>query len=537
MSSTPTGLENYLSRVLDLVAEGIAIVDSDGRYSFVNPSGVAILGQSQAEIVGRPYTASLWHLETMAGARIPVEDLPSTRVLRGGEAVYDTECVLVRPDGTRVIISVDAVPFKDEAGGRVGTIISFSDITRRQRRHRLSDALDDINIEIASTLDFDSIMQRTIDSAVDALGCESGVIYLREGAEWVMRYLRNLPEEMRGTRIPDDERAAFTTLTGGQARAVAINDAYRDERIVTRLVRQFRIQSLLDVTLRVRGRTIGDLSFHYHSRRGEFSQEDIDFANKLGTAVGLALENAQLYSDASQIANTLQTALLESPPELPNVIFGHLYRAGAKRGEVGGDFYDVFRTRNGQIGLIVGDVSGKGVEAATLAARVKNTAKAYLYADPDTAEAAAKTNEIVAASTPSNWFATAFLGVLDPDSGALRYCNAGHPPALVLATDGKVRALPEASPLLGAYERMDYAEQETVLRPGDVLLAYTDGVIEARHDRELYGQARLERALRDQRGTSPGELPEAIMSGVSVFTDGRISDDVVILALALGQAP
>ena len=205
--------------------------------------------------------------------------------MRTGEPVLDTLFNAILPDGRQVVLTMNAVPFPDESGRVVGTLVSYTDVTQRSHTERLDSTLHDIGAAVNSSFDFDTILQRALDLAVEALGCESGILFLKEGADWVIRFLSNLPEDMRGERVPD-ELASFTTLTGGKAGAIAFNDAYEDDRIDNRVMRRFRIRSLLDVTLRVRDRDIADVSFIYQSTAVPFTEDEVAFADKFGADRG-----------------------------------------------------------------------------------------------------------------------------------------------------------------------------------------------------------------------------------------------------------
>ena len=287
-----TGLERYLERILRQIHEGIAVIDADGRYSFVNPAGEHILGKSQDEIIGRHYRDPIWGLMNLDGSEIDPVEMPIFCVIETGEPVHGAEFALKRKDGSRVMVMIDAEPFREETGTLMGALISFSDVTAVRRVQHLSTALNEINDSIITSRDTETVMQQALEMAVSALGCESGVIYLQDDADWVMSYLSGLPDSMLGTMILEAS-ASFTVLTAGPVGSIAYNDAYHDERIDSRLMRKYSIRSLLDVVLRVHGKLVGDVSFHYHSQAVPFSQEDIDFANKFGTSVGLALENAR----------------------------------------------------------------------------------------------------------------------------------------------------------------------------------------------------------------------------------------------------
>ena len=434
-----TGLEKYLGSVLDAVAEGIEIIDADGYYSFANLAAERMFGPRE-ELIGRRYDDTRWRLMTPDGVPIPPEEMPQAQVMRTGEPVLDTLFRAILPDGRQVVLTMNAVPFPDESGRVVGTLVSYTDVTQRSRTEHLDRALLDIGAAVNSSFDFDTIVQRALDLAVEALGCESGILFLKEGSDWVMRFLSNLPEDMRGARVPD-EAASFTTLTGGKAGAIAFNDAYEDDRIHNRVMRRFRIKSLLDVTLRVRGRDIADVSFIYQSTAVPFTEDDVTFADKFGLVVGLALESSELYHVEKETARLMQEALVGNPGAIEGITFSHAYHSGTTSTLVGGDFYDLFEIDHDHVAVMLGDVSGKGIAKAMVAARAKHTMIAHLLEGDLPARVLELTNQVLVQSTEESTFITAFAGLLDKRSGVLEYCNAGHPDPLVLRSGGAVERL------------------------------------------------------------------------------------------------
>lgn len=289
-----TELKWNQAKVLDTITEGVAVIRGDGRYAFTNRAAQRILGTEET-VVGRHYDDPLWELKTSDGRPLPVDEMPLAIVMRTGEPVLDAEYCATLPDGRQVVLAINASPFRDEEQQLLGVAVSFSDITQRSRSEKYGWALSEMSTAVYSSPDFDTIVQQALDRGVDALDCDAGVIFMREdGSDWVMRYLCNLPEDMLGTSVPDED-ASFTTLTGGpQGGAIAYNDAFQDERINNRLMRRFEIKAMLDVTLRVHGRDVADVSFVNHSKETPFTEEDVDFANKLGAMVALALENVRL---------------------------------------------------------------------------------------------------------------------------------------------------------------------------------------------------------------------------------------------------
>lgn len=240
-----------------------------------------------------------------------------------------------------------------------------------------------------------------------------------------------------------------------------------------------------------------------------------------------------LYEAQRNIAETLQTSLLAIAERIEGVEFGHLYRSATEAAQVGGDFYDIFEIEHGKIGVIVGDVSGKGIEAASLTTVVKNTIKAHAYEEGTPAVIMAKTNDLVRRVAPAGNFITVFFGMLDTETGRLSYCSAGHPPAIIKREKGGVDLLDKHSPVIGAFSGFHYRTAKERLGKGDTLIAYTDGIIEARCDGGFYGQERLVEFVKNLESIPAKEIPEAILNDVIRCIDGRLSDDAAILAVSL----
>jgi serine phosphatase RsbU (regulator of sigma subunit) len=248
----------------------------------------------------------------------------------------------------------------------------------------------------------------------------------------------------------------------------------------------------------------------------------------------LAFENARLYATEHYIAETLQETLLTMPKKLPGVVFSHKYQSATEVAKVGGDFYDIFELEHQKVGIIIGDVSGKGVQASALTSVVKNTIKAHAYDTFGLAGVIGKTNEVLLKTAGPGLFVTVFFGVLDTKSGALKYCNAGHPQPIIRRKDGQAFFLPVSSPVTGVSDLFKFTEGKETLRQGDLLVAYTDGVIEARHDAGLFGEERLHDLIA---GADVGatEITDAIFSEILKYAGGKLTDDVAILSLSLGH--
>ena len=239
-----------------------------------------------------------------------------------------------------------------------------------------------------------------------------------------------------------------------------------------------------------------------------------------------------------RIADVLQGALLSVPEELPGIEFSHLYQSATQATKVGGDFYDLFELDGDRIAVVVGDVSGKGLPAATLTSRVKDTIRAYSMDGDTPAEVLARTNALLLRYTDTASWVSVFLGYLHVPSGRLVYCSAGHPPSVVHRmgnSDGDGQEtffLETSSPILAAFEEASFEDREAFLAPGDTLLLYTDGVIEARQDGGLFGDERLIESVSLLGSAGALRLPELLFSRLKEFASGRLADDVAIVAIS-----
>jgi serine phosphatase RsbU (regulator of sigma subunit) len=239
---------------------------------------------------------------------------------------------------------------------------------------------------------------------------------------------------------------------------------------------------------------------------------------------------ARLLAERNSLFERLQTAFLHIPTELPGVRFSHLYHSATSEAQVGGDFYDVFETRDRRVGLLVGDVSGHGIEAARVATLVKDTVHAFTHMFRHPHLVLRETNRLLVERNLTG-FVTAFLAFLEPASGVLRYASAGHPPPLLMA-DGDVIPLESASLPLGVFADARYADSEAVVPTGSLLVLYTDGITEARTGSLLFGEDGLRGSLSRASHVGVEGLPAFLLAEALRFSHGRLGDDVAILAVS-----
>ena len=394
---------------------------------------------------------------------------------------------------------------------------------------RLNGALNVVDSNVHSTLEIDRVMQLALEAGVKALECDSGAIELVDGEEWVVRYQIGFSDEIVGIRLSKDE-APDATSAALRGSCLAVENSPDEERLSGVLGRQHDLKSVMAVPLIARGQVIGCGLFYTNAVR-HFNDAEIDFGRKLGSTVSLALENARLYESERRIANTLQAALLAMPEHVPGVEFAYAYHSATEATRVGGDFYDLFEIGADQIGVTIGDVAGKGLEAAVLTSLVKNTIRAHAMERGKTAgQILALTNDVVHDATPSEAFATVFFGILDRGDGRLVYSNAGHTTGAIMREEAVVSALSGTASIVGAFPGIEFGQSEVCLRPGEILFLYTDGLTEARQNGEFYGERKLFEFLSSSF-VSTEDVVRDVLSDVVSFSDGVLRDDLAILAV------
>lgn len=261
-----------------------------------------------------------------------------------------------------------------------------------------------------------------------------------------------------------------------------------------------------------------------------FDEGELLFLELVADRVSLAIFNAELYMRQREVAEALQQEMVAVPETLPGIRFGHIYRSATEGANVGGDFYDIFAAEDSRVWVLIGDVSGHGIEAATTATLVREIGRALALEALQPAVVAERLNRAVVHRLGYRHFATMFLGCLDRTTDEFDFCSAGHPPAYVLRNGAEMERLPLGNYPVGAFRDSQYSGHRTDLRPGDRLVLYTDGVLEARNGTDFFGEDRLVDALRG--AGAPENVPEQILTAVEAFSKGRLVDDLAVVCIS-----
>lgn len=290
------------------------------------------------------------------------------------------------------------------------------------------------------------------------------------------------------------------------------------------------LESLLAVPLLARGRSIGVLAV-FSREPAAFSSEELHLLRTFAAQAALAIDNAEMFSREHEMVRVLQESILPTRlADIPAIEAGSIYvAAGGADIEIGGDYYDLYTGPDGHVVIAMGDVCGKGVNAATKTSLIRHAIRGMIVAGLEPARILAELNELLLESGAADSIVTLWLGKFDTHSGRLVYADGGHPPALLLGPDRSIARLGTTGALLGAVAGAEWEERSVRLLPESLLLLYTDGVTEARRANKFFGEGRVRRVLR--AGGSATEVAERLLGHVQRYCGGETRDDAAILAV------
>jgi sigma-B regulation protein RsbU (phosphoserine phosphatase) len=382
-----------------------------------------------------------------------------------------------------------------------------------------------------STLDLDELLRRILDAAIEGVNADRGTVFLlsEDGTEVWSRVLQG--DQTLEIRLPLAQGIAGAVAATGQT--ICIDDAYADRRFDRSWDERtgYRTRQILCTPIRNRRGEIAGVFQILNKREGRFTAEDEEYLSALSIDAALALENARLHRAALDkerqdraiaLARDVQRQL---QPAWRDERAGPIAATGLNElcEHASGDYYDVLAPLpDGRVGVAIGDVSGHGLQAALVMAETRAFLRALLLTRPhDLTTAMDRLNDLLVPDMVDGRFISLFVAIVDPRTGLVEWCNAGHnPPLLLRREDDRPRELGPTGCVLGVVPGAgcDRGEPFT-LAPGDVLLLYTDGVTEARdRDRVLFGTDRLGAALADARDAPPPEILRGLREAVRRFT-------------------
>jgi GAF domain-containing protein/anti-sigma regulatory factor (Ser/Thr protein kinase) len=423
-----------------------------------------------------------------------------------GRRFGERDLAIAEDLGRRAGLALDnARLLEEERDARAGAEAARERVARLQR----------LGAALGSALGRDEVARLIVAEGMAAVDAEGGAVALRAGEECVTvaadGYSATGAAEL--ARFPLDAPLPL-------AEAIRTGQPVWREEQSTRLA----------LPLIVGGRAIGGLGFRFAAPERSPDGTDRAFLLALAGQCAQALERAERYEAEHRVALTLQRSLLPPPPpSIAGIEVALRYLPAGEGLEAGGDWYDVIGLGGDRVGIAVGDVVGRGVEAAAVMGQLQSALRAFALQGEAPATVMGRLARF-AADIPQASMATVAYAVLDLQSGGLRYARAGHPPPLLVRSDGRTAYLEDGRGApLAALPGPDYEEGIAELGPGDMLLLYSDGLVERRREVIDEGLNRLARAAAPASGAGAEEVCDRVLG--ALFGDRTPGDDVVLLVL------
>jgi PAS domain S-box-containing protein len=540
-----------LEAVFQGVASAITVRNPTGRIMYANEAAAELLGFSSVESLLEATGENIlerFEVFDEEGNELDVNYLPGRVALKGVQPPDALVRLKDKATGRERWTVIKATPILDEQGKTTMAVNIFDDITKQKRDELAERFLSESSRLLVASLDYEMMLDNVAHVAVPGFADWCAVELVTEHGSLRLAAVAHadpskveLVEAMfkHGSWAGSD--GAQSAIRTGEAvhypdfwREVGSGRGQSEEQLV--MLREVGSRSVIIVPMTAAGRTIGLLSFVTGDSGRAFDERDVAVAEELARRAANAIENARLYEERSHIAQTLQRSLLPPLlPHIPGIELAARFRAAGEGYEVGGDFYDVFNTGNAW-GLIIGDVCGKGPDAAALTGLARHTLRAAAMQENAPSKILGLLSEAIMRERADSQFCTAVYACLElaPLGARMVVSIGGHPQPFLLREDGSVEQIGEAGALLGAIPDARLSDQEIDLSPGDTVIFYTDGVIEAGNPRGAFGVEGLRSLLRPCAGLSAHDIAERIDQAV-IGLDDRPGDDVAILVARISE--
>jgi serine phosphatase RsbU (regulator of sigma subunit) len=440
--------------------------------------------------------------------------------------------------GGQLAVAVQNARLHEQAK-QLGSDLERALASERQAARRLQ-ALYEVSGSFAESLSLDATLEAFARTIVDLLEVDAAVIRLPDERRELL--------EPRTIHVADPRLAEAARMILGQpfrlgsasvrrlfrtGVPLTLDVAKAAELLPGGLLGPFleRGSTAVVIPLATSAELVGSLSLVSFDPARPIRAETVEVARTIAGQVALAIDNARLYQQQKEFADTMQRSLLPSaPPEFPGYEVGDVYESAA-RVDVGGDLYDFLVLPDGRLAVVLGDVTGHGVVATADMAMAKFVFRSLAREHPAPGDFLSAANEVVAEELSIGKFVTMLYATVDPVRGEISCASAGHPPPRLVGKDGLSVPLPAYGLALGIEPGFRYEAVTRAFEPGASLVLYTDGVTESRRGQELYGEERLD-ALLGRKATLPaGELARAVLDDCRAFASGEPADDCAVVVV------
>jgi PAS domain S-box-containing protein len=538
--------EALKTAILDSALDCVISMDSEGRIVEFNPAAEKVFGYKRADVVGAEMAELIIPPDLREQHRAGL-----LRYLRTGKQNLlgkRIEIRAMRSDGTEFPVEI-AITRVDTPGRALFTGY-IRDITRRVRAeeeranlfeleqraraeaeavNRRLAALERITETALMRLSLDDLLKELLGRIREVLKADTAVVELiaEDMTSLIVRAVSGGDlESFQGAHVPLGEALGGRIAQSGD---VLIVEDMEASGFGSPVFSQ-GIVSVIGVPLKIASHLIGVVIVGTHQKR-IFTPEEVELLTLAADRIATPIENARLFEREHRIADLLQRSLLpDRLPRVPGMALATRYVAGGAGLMVGGDLYDVIPLSAGHIGVVIGDVVGRGVRAASVMGQLRNVLRAYAVEGHSPASVLQRVDAFTE-GLPETDMATLVYLRCDPKTGTVVYTNAGHPPPLLLRKDGSTEYLEGGRSVpIATVKTADYTDAMTHLSPGDTLFLYTDGLIEERHRSIDDGLRDLEDAVT--RGPEDlEELCDFILK--EILSDRESVDDTALVGIRL----
>jgi PAS domain S-box-containing protein len=542
---TLQGSQRQFDAIVGALTDPVTIRDREHRIIYANRAALVHLGFDSLEDLQATAPGQImseYRVLGEDGSELSMEAVPSVRILRGEPA----EPLLMRTIHQRTNVErwllLKAAPVLDTDGEVEATIMVIEDVTEQKRAERRTAFLARASDVLASSLDYELTLRNVAQLAVPDIVDWCAVDLFDEDGDRIPVAVAHvdparlaLAEELRKYRPArlDPQQGLGAVLRTGEP---VLYPNIPDEVLYSgatdahhlALLRKVGMNSVAIVPMKLGPRILGAMTLVGAESGRVLEPSDVALAEQIAARAAVAIENSRLYGERSRIAKILQESLIPAElPEIPGYELASAYLPAIEGTEVGGDFYDAWEIDGGWM-ITIGDVTGKGVEAAALTALARHTLRAASEFVSSPAELLARLDGTLRRSGSLS-ICTALCVRLQGDEVTI--AAGGHPLPLQLNPAG-ISALGEHGPLLGGLPEMQWRETTVRLEPGTTLVMYTDGVTDATDDTGTrFGLDRLNGVLATCREQSAAMVIDGVVRAVGAFQVGPHADDVALLAV------
>jgi len=448
-----------------------------------------------------------------------------------GRHASENEASLLAALAGQLAVALENARLHDEA--REHSRRRDAALASEQHTRRRLEALYEISRSFAQELSLDKTLDALAERIVDVLDVDAATIGMPDE--------RREQLSPRAIHVKDEQlaEAARVILWQPQAFGASIVQRLFREALPVRIERG---HDLLDpflakgwtaavVPVATPAETIAALTIFSFRPGAPISQETIEDALAIAGQAALAIDNARLYQQQKAFADTMQRSLLpREHPSVPGLEVGEVYESSA-RVDVGGDVYDYVELPGQRLAVVLGDVTGHGVEATADMAMAKFVFRSLAREHSEPGDFLAFANDVVVDEIAPGKFITMTYVAVDPGRGEVACASAGHPAPRLVLPDGTVRGLDASGIVLGIEPGQEYPEVREELPVGAAIVLYTDGVIEARNGGELYGTERLDALLLAHRDEKPAAIARLVCEDARSYAGGELSDDLAVVVI------